>query len=131
MNENARKWIEALRSGKYAQTHGRLQRASGGYCCLGVACDISKLGEWVKVDNVSKSYVNGDESESSVLPQAVAEWLGISSSDGYFQVDDRLSSLLAMNDMGHSFEEIAATIESEPDGLFGDYGSLSASKHRT
>lgn len=34
-----RKWTRALRSGKYYQGTGRLQR-DDGYCCLGVACDI-------------------------------------------------------------------------------------------
>ena len=34
-----RKWCEALRSGKYSQTTGKLQDEKG-YCCLGVACDV-------------------------------------------------------------------------------------------
>ena len=33
------KWIEALRSGKYAQGKGALQ-TEDGYCCLGVACEV-------------------------------------------------------------------------------------------
>lgn len=40
MNKRAiSKWIKALRSGKYQQTHQKLQD-SDGYCCLGVACEI-------------------------------------------------------------------------------------------
>jgi hypothetical protein len=34
-----RKWIEALRSGKYRQTRQYLMD-DGGYCCLGVLCVI-------------------------------------------------------------------------------------------
>ena len=32
-------WIDALRSGKYKQTYGRLHDEKG-FCCLGVACDL-------------------------------------------------------------------------------------------
>lgn len=41
----AAKWINALRSGKYKQTTGMLNDGSG-FCCLGVLCDISKVGKW-------------------------------------------------------------------------------------
>lgn len=38
-----RKWINALRSGKFKQGEvGRLKDDKGGYCCLGVLCEISK-----------------------------------------------------------------------------------------
>ena len=43
--ENIRKWVEALRSGDFPQTTSTLAD-SDGYCCLGVACDISGLGRW-------------------------------------------------------------------------------------
>ena len=47
--EHRRELAAALRSGKYRQTRGRL-RDSKGFCCLGVACEISGVGKW-----------NGDE----------------------------------------------------------------------
>lgn len=37
------KWLKALRSGKYEQGRGRLQRVEDGsrqYCCLGVLCEV-------------------------------------------------------------------------------------------
>ena len=37
--KDIRKWIKALRSGKYKQGKASLQSAEG-FCCLGVACDI-------------------------------------------------------------------------------------------
>ena len=37
--KDIRKWVEALRSGKYKQGKISLQNANG-FCCLGVACDI-------------------------------------------------------------------------------------------
>ena len=37
--ENRRRWVEALLSGKYAQTKGVLHNDQG-FCCLGVWCDV-------------------------------------------------------------------------------------------
>ena len=48
MNPNVEKLIEALNSGKYTQAMGRLHIASDDkYCCLGVACEIAELGNWI------------------------------------------------------------------------------------
>lgn len=44
LNENARKWVEALRSGEFTQCSGKLCGYDGSrwcYCCLGVACEIA------------------------------------------------------------------------------------------
>lgn len=54
--EIKKKWVEALRSGKYAQTRGVLTRKKAGFgyepghCCLGVLCEVmtdcvTKVGE--------------------------------------------------------------------------------------
>ena len=37
--KDIRKWVRALRSGKYRQGQGQLQDCIG-HCCLGVACDV-------------------------------------------------------------------------------------------
>jgi hypothetical protein len=37
-----RPWLDALRSGKYEQTTGQLER-DGKYCCLGVYCVVHEL----------------------------------------------------------------------------------------
>ena len=42
LNEKAREWVAALRSGKYKQGKGALS-TEDRFCCLGVACEISKL----------------------------------------------------------------------------------------
>ena len=44
------KWVDALRSGTYAQTQCTLQDNSG-FCCLGVACDIFIAAENLKLDD--------------------------------------------------------------------------------
>ena len=48
------KWLEALRSGRYRQTREKL-RGKVGFCCLGVACDISGKGSWEKAFPASLS----------------------------------------------------------------------------
>jgi hypothetical protein len=50
--KNLRKWVKALRSGKYRQTTGKLVETSGkkpAYCCLGVGCKVLELPKdtWV------------------------------------------------------------------------------------
>lgn len=53
LKANRLAWIEALESGRFRQTKGTLRRESEtqvsnpiGFCCLGVACEISQAGEW-------------------------------------------------------------------------------------
>lgn len=45
--ELKRKWVEALRSGKYTQGPMRLRRAGEErFCCLGVLCDVAAPDQW-------------------------------------------------------------------------------------
>lgn len=107
--ENIRKWVEALRSGKFQQTNGAL-RDLDGYCCLGVACEVSGLGYWAnaphkdketaesEVRNGSQCFVvtpativelsagdrlsrvyEGGDYQEEFLPDGVKEWLGVES----------------------------------------------------
>jgi len=47
---NVQRWLDALRSGKYQQTPGRL-RDGNGYCCLGVVCEAVLNREWEKEES--------------------------------------------------------------------------------
>ena len=62
MDERIKKrWVKALRSGKYNQVTDALKAtvddddlsrpAQKGFCCLGVLCDVSGRGEWDGDDN--------------------------------------------------------------------------------
>jgi hypothetical protein len=97
--EIADKWVEALRSGHYKQTRGRL-RDTQGYCCLGVLCEISGLSKF----NEENKYLGKDE----ILPELVRGWSGMISKDGTYTSND---SLAGDNDDGMVFSEIADTIE--------------------
>jgi len=74
--KNIRKWIKALRSGKYIQITGNLHK-DNGYCCLGVACEVSGLSEWKRKDLpfTLNSYFYLDA--LNTLPDPVQKWLGV------------------------------------------------------
>ena len=115
-----KQWVEALESGKYKQGFIVL-RHDDGYCCLGVACDISGLGEWVKElhsDDYQYVIKQGDSAYVSLLGQEVMNWLGLTDSLGaYFGISEE-KSLSDFNDNGISFDEIAKVIRNKPLGLF-------------
>jgi len=115
--EHRKQWVDALRSGKYQQTTGRL-RDGDKFCCLGVACDISGLGEW-RVSSCKESmseaqdyHVNVFDEESGALPEKVMEWLGVQHPDVRTHYGEYMS-LSIYNDSGSDFNHIASLIEAE------------------
>lgn len=126
MNDNAKKWIEALRSGLYPQTTNYLH-TDDGYCCLGVACELYEK----EVGGLNPHPVSEDDAfdqeldfhfrydaivydgQTIVLPDKVVEWLGLLNSSG----SNKSSSfcLTAENDDGTPFEKIADLIEERHD----------------
>lgn len=100
MKTNMRRWIAALRSGKYNQTQQRLQD-NEGYCCLGVACDLFIPKSELKVMHHSKILLGASPSTQPNAPQ----WLKSINSDfrrrmGY--------SLMRANDKGIQAEGVPA-----------------------
>lgn len=64
------KWLAALRGGEYQQAQGALRRVEEGkvgYCCLGVACEISGKGRW-RTDGHDRS-VYGYQLNEEFLPE--------------------------------------------------------------
>lgn len=110
--ENFRKWLDALRSGKYNQTHGALYRRAVseydenpnvGFCCLGVVCDISHLGKWVSQVSLTAqaqemTYVVDGYQHPGYLTEPVMRWLGL---DPY-EADD-MGELIYDSEAGHGF----------------------------
>lgn len=70
MNANVQLWVDALRSGDYVQDFGAL-RTTDGYCVAGVACDL-----YYQAAGVEGNW----SSWSTVMPERVREWLGLSKS---------------------------------------------------
>ncbi len=116
LNENAKQWVAALRSGEYEQGYHRLRDRNNKYCVLGVPCELYHIatGQLTGKLNGQGDYVYGDR--TAELPLMVCEWLGLESCNGYYDA----SSVSIDNDKGMSFPDLADLIESEPSGLFVD-----------
>jgi len=128
LNENAKKLIDALRSGKYRQGRGQLKQIPINnsqvitHCCLGVACEIAKENG-VEIEETIDKYGRAIfDGEKMYLSHIVREWLGFCDSRGRFKPIKTQSyeqaELAYLNDHGKTFDEIATLIESEPAGLF-------------
>ena len=132
LNPNAQAWVAALRSGNYSQTKGPLRRTKNdvdSYCCFGVACILysnSVGGEWATDrarppwdDQIGFTDDDGTFKEFD-LSASVMDWLGLATPNGsYCDAEGHLLDLVEINDQyGHTFKQIAAVIESQPEGLF-------------
>lgn len=63
-------WVSALRSGEYERITYYLKKhviEGDRYCCLGVLCDISQIGEWEGSTYRTKSVYSND----AILPPSV------------------------------------------------------------
>ncbi len=115
MNKQVKKkWIKALKSGKYKQTKGHLKDETG-HCCLGVLCDIYAKERKKGFDTCiyTKDHVIGSEGRrDETLPVKIVQWAELETRDPIIKdiVTTRLSIL---NDVGKTFEEIVKLIEEQ------------------
>jgi hypothetical protein len=121
-------WVAALRSAAYNQTSGQLKHGNA-YCCLGVACDISKLGKWDEdtytIGDIYTGYSNGEwEAEGSLLPKNIALEIGLETNPklpikplDWVQpkfLEEPVTpfvTLAKLNDDGFPFDQIADLVE--------------------
>lgn len=114
MNEDfKKKWVEALRSGKYPQARGHL-RTDSGYCCLGVALDLINPNNWKSMP-CGSVFGWGDGTYLELPPRSQWELhTGLQQNDPAVLVDGKSITLTSLNDEdGLSFEQIAAYIETQ------------------
>lgn len=121
-----KKWVKALRSGKYKQgKHTLKQYNSKGqaqHCCLGVLCELynqemkknkkKTLPEEVFTydGNFPYGFVRfGDQ--DNILPRKVMEWAGMITPIGQLPCDLKFYDLTDYNDEGIKFKTISDTIE--------------------
>lgn len=109
IKENRRKWVEALRSGKYKQARKVLREKGRTMCCLGVLADIAGC-KWTRPHGLGWA----SEGEFQVAPPKAMDFVGLRLKGAFYGT----TGLAEMNDRGASFEEIAGIIEREPRGLF-------------
>lgn len=132
------KWVEALRSGKYTQTSGFLNRQEPyqsndgyvklpGYCCLGVLCDITPGVEWdSSLGPDAFPVIGGKSIGSSGMPSEdflrevgliwkaqPGEEIRPDATDPEYTIHylDFAEALASANDDGRAFTEIADWIE--------------------
>jgi hypothetical protein len=118
-NKVMKKWVKALRSGKYKQGRDLLKQLDSKnqprHCCLGVLCEL--YNEEMK-KNHKKSLVIEKTSNgfwvNSGLPTVVMNWSGVRDSTGFIENDLCLTNL---NDSGKGFKTIANIIEKNWENL--------------
>lgn len=130
-----KKWVKALRSGKFKQGTGTLKQYNSKgqvkYCCLGVLCELynedMKKKKKKTLPETTKDYNScfvdwhkctnfGDKAFD--LPKEVMKWSGVETSTGYlwYTLGD-LPSLSSLNDAGKKFKTIANIIEKNWENL--------------
>lgn len=103
--ENVKKWVAALRSGKYKQCRNLLYDGVG-YCCLGVVCDLA--GIIPEKIETSKGYYYQFDGSTTKLPIAAQKWLGTDQQSPHIGE----TTAIALNDVDlRSFNRIADEIE--------------------
>jgi hypothetical protein len=114
MNQEIKqKWIEALKSDEYRQGKLALKNYDDTFCCLGVLCDLyikEKGLKWTAPIEGSQGYYTlctETDRARTHLPDEVVTWADMDSRYGSYVEG---SSLMADNDNGKSFLEIANII---------------------
>lgn len=107
-------WVEALRSGRYAQATGALEIATPSgpaFCCLGVRCSI--LAKAGVVDRTADflGHVQYDGSLGYLPDTALTIGLNNTGDLPLFDADGDSHSLAQLNDEGFTFAQIADLID--------------------
>lgn len=127
--KNLKKWIKALRSGKYVQGRGTLERTladgSKQHCCLGVAC--REFPEMIRSETI-KRFSSDDESKTFfTFKDSVLSYHGAIPSKTFVELFDldtysdliyeskTMNTFMLFNDSSteehHTFNEIANVLE--------------------
>jgi hypothetical protein len=117
----AMKWIRALRSGKYRKGTGALKKKTGGYCCLGLLCEITKKengGKWTKDTGGYFTFLDRSGIEKSdFLPASVRRLAGMKTNTGALTLNKIRTTLAELNDgdsaitkKPYTFKQIADVI---------------------
>lgn len=133
--ELKKKWIEALRSGKYKQISGKLCDNDDEFCALGVLCKVSGAGQFVR-----RSFATTDMYDMPLPPTVKHLFILDNAEDkddnfpmsaAYADLTDDICEALgiswlfskniaAANDKGVSFKDLAKGIEND---VYGDFSA--------
>lgn len=111
-----KKWVRALRSGKFRQFRGgglrSYDRRTVGYCCLGVLCELHRTSTKTQCEWHGGGYGVAGEHRSSFPVGAVLRWAGLRDENPQLSNNAACGgSAASLNDGGWSFKEIADAIE--------------------
>lgn len=130
-----KKWVKALRSGKFKQGTGTLKqynrKGKAEHCCLGVLCELynGEMRKNKKKTLPEKVYDNDSDfsygysrfgNSKCDLPKEVMNWSGMKDKIGRFTTDNSIPSqytLADLNDLGKKFKGIADIIEKNWENL--------------
>lgn len=116
-----KKWVAALRSGKYKQGTGTLRTQEDEFCCLGVLCEVARIEGVIPnpirhysrfQDETSWYYGKGsvnDGRRNGTLPWAVMKWAGIEDPNPHLSLN--VTAAGWNDDKGADFNKIADLIE--------------------
>jgi hypothetical protein len=115
-----RKWLRALKSGKYKQGKNYLaQNTKVGWrhCCLGVACEVLGVpGVTKSVSGLDRKVFGGD---TSYAPDSVVCQLKLFDKYGTLDADVSGGDLVTVNDESHrGYAPIIKLIEESPECVF-------------
>jgi len=117
LTEVQKKWVAALRSGKYKQVKRHL-KSNNGFCCLGVLCDLyGKEKEILWEGEEKEMFLH----KSTTLPEEVYVWAGLRGNEGDIKNPEKGEGqlLTVMNDdKGMSFKQIADFIDRNRERVF-------------
>jgi hypothetical protein len=107
------RWVAALRSGAYQQTHNRLTDHRGGFCCLGVLCDL-----YAEEFRVWATSMTCRASKKSCQGMLVCAWAGLNLSNTKVVIEGKRRELFWHNDgvsydPPRTFAQIADAIEEQ------------------
>lgn len=95
-----RAWIAALASGDYNQTTGKLRsNISGGYCCLGVICQVNDPDGWKGFAGGYGHEMGSEVARNGYLSDKVARTYNLTKAGQ--------KKLARLNDGGSRFVDIA------------------------
>jgi hypothetical protein len=109
-----KRWVKALRSGKYKQDVGQL-KSNQGFCCLGVLCDVvTKTKDGGGTWDSTNSFNFKNTSGHGCIPRALVDFVGLVDTNPEVASGGKKRDLATWNDDHRfTFEQIANIIERE------------------
>ena len=110
-----KKWVRALRSGKFRRGRGALKRKAKNnryyHCCLGVLCEVYKKD--TKDEDIETQDPHYDcatfGDEEALLPEKIRKWAGLKTDDftPYLEADIRPNRVQSLDSLKQLIEDPA------------------------